>query len=62
MQSVSSRIWTHVVVFISCDDNNYTTVYRRENVNILVYLAKYSEIMPSTMEQKIFCEKPYHDI
>ena len=26
MQSVSSRIWTRVTVFISYDDNNYTTV------------------------------------
>ena len=25
MQSVSSRTWTHVAVFISCDDNHYTT-------------------------------------
>ena len=25
MQSVSSRIWTHVAVFISYDDNNNTT-------------------------------------
>ena len=25
MQSVSSRIWTCVAVFISYDDNNYTT-------------------------------------
>ena len=25
MQSVSSRIWTRVAVFISDDDNNYTT-------------------------------------
>ena len=25
MQSVSSRIWTHVAVFISYDDNHYTT-------------------------------------
>ena len=25
MQSVSSRIWTRVAVFISYDDNNYTT-------------------------------------
>ena len=25
MQSVSSRIWTRVAVFISKDDNNYTT-------------------------------------
>ena len=25
MQSVRSRIWTRVVVFISCDDNHYTT-------------------------------------
>ena len=25
MQSVSSRIWTRVAVFISNDDNNYTT-------------------------------------
>ena len=26
MQSVSSRIWTRVAVFISYDDNNYTTM------------------------------------
>ena len=26
MQWVSSRIWTRVAVFISYDDNNYTTV------------------------------------
>ena len=25
MQSVSSRIWTRIAVFISYDDNNYTT-------------------------------------
>ena len=25
MQSVSSRVWTRVAVFISDDDNNYTT-------------------------------------
>ena len=25
MQSVSSRIWTRVAVFISNDDNDYTT-------------------------------------
>ena len=25
MQSVSSRIWTRVAVFISYDDNDYTT-------------------------------------
>ena len=35
MQSVSSRIWTRVAVFISYDDNNYTTrtscQYRNED-------------------------------
>ena len=25
MQSLSSRIWTHIAVFISYDDNHYTT-------------------------------------
>ena len=25
MQSVSSKIWTHVAVSNSCDDNHYTT-------------------------------------
>ena len=29
MQSVSSRIWTRVAVFISYDDNNYTTWFAR---------------------------------
>ena len=27
----------------------------KEILNILIYLAKFSEIMPWTMEQKIFC-------
>ena len=26
MQSVSSKIWTHVAVIISYDDNHYTTI------------------------------------
>ena len=30
MQSVSSRIWTRVVVSISYDDNHYTTGTSRE--------------------------------
>ena len=30
-------------------------------VNILIYLAKYSEIMSWTMKQKIFCVKTYYE-
>ena len=33
MQSVSSRIWTRVAVFISYDDNDYTT---NQNVNVFI--------------------------
>ena len=32
MQSVSSRIWTRVAVFISYDDNDYTTGKQMINV------------------------------
>ena len=35
MQSVPSRIWTRVAVFISYDDNNYTTGTSKENIIIL---------------------------
>ena len=31
MQSVSSRIWTRVAVFISYDDNDYTTAQHDED-------------------------------
>ena len=37
MQSVSSRIWTRVAVFISYDDNNYTTVGDTQQLLILEY-------------------------
>ena len=33
MQSVSSRIWTRVAVFISYDDNDYTTGTSFSTVN-----------------------------
>ena len=36
MQSVSSRIWTRVAVFISYDDNNYTTGTSTKIVYIVV--------------------------
>ena len=35
MQSVRSRIWTRVAVFISYDDNNYTTVTSTNSTNTL---------------------------
>ena len=34
MQSVSSRIWTHVAVSISYDNNHYTTVTSREPLHL----------------------------
>ena len=35
MQSVRSRIWTHVAVSNSCDDNHYTTgVYYTQEINL----------------------------
>ncbi len=39
MQSVSSRIWTRVAVFISYDDNNYTTGTSEEDI-LLSYSVK----------------------
>ena len=52
MQSVSSRIWTRVAVFISYDDNNYTTgtsffpilysvSFPRAYSNIYIYIYVY---------------------
>ena len=38
MQSVSSRIWTRVTVFISYDDNNYTTLWKPEIPNADTYI------------------------
>ena len=40
MQSVSSRIWTRVAVFISYDDNNYTT--GTSNFFFFFYADKFS--------------------
>ena len=34
MQSVSSRIWTRVAVFISYDDSNYTTATSQTTITI----------------------------
>ena len=33
MQSVSSRIWTRVAVYIFCNDNHYTTGTNSSNIN-----------------------------
>ena len=37
MQSVSSRVWTRVAVFISYDDNHYTT--GTSTVLLLLYIC-----------------------
>ena len=37
MQSVKSRIWTRVAVFISYDDNNYTTGTSKQKYAEVVY-------------------------
>ena len=36
MQSVSSRIWTRVAVFISYDDNNYIIISDTFSVNLFL--------------------------
>ena len=41
MQSVSSRIWTRVAVFISYDDNNYTTGTSTEQIVIYAIISGY---------------------
>ena len=38
MQSVSSRIWTRIAVFISYGDNDYTT--GTSNINLCLFNAK----------------------
>ena len=46
MQSVSSRIWTRVAVFISYDDNHYTTgtyyanIKHGEHKNMLLWVEQ----------------------
>ena len=41
MLSVSSRIWTHVAVSISYDDNHYTRVISRVCVCVCIYIYIY---------------------
>ena len=46
MQSVPSKIWTHVAVFISYDDNHCTTVTSTVTWNyIIVYTLSISQIV-----------------
>ena len=42
MQSVSSRIWTRVAVFISYDDNDYTTG-RQSSLDLVNQLIEENE-------------------
>ena len=50
MQSVSSRIWAHVIVSISYDDNHYTT-----GTSFSVIIPKYSLIkIASTYTSPIY--------
>ena len=46
MQSVSSRIWPRIAVFISCDDNHYTTSSFSValHIKLLKNYEKYSKI------------------
>ena len=50
MQSVSSRIWTHVIVSISYDDNHYTTgtstsmFHKKKNKIILTLITTNTEL------------------
>ena len=39
MLSVSSRIWTHVAVSISSDDNHYTTDTTKKNNHLMLHLS-----------------------
>ena len=41
MQSVSSRIWTHVAVPISYDDNHYTTGTSSYRLRMYYFLSIY---------------------
>ena len=40
MQSVSSRIWTRVAVFISYDDNHYTPGTSNLNTIIIIIIIE----------------------
>ena len=63
MQSVSSRIWTRVAVFISYDDNNYATGTSTIIVVLVVgvlylktsgYFVKLSTVIPELYTQWLF--------
>ena len=41
MQPVSSRIWTRVAVFISYDDNDYTTGTSKMKVEVIILIFTY---------------------
>ena len=47
MQSVSSRIWTRVTVFISCNDNHYTTGTSENQGYILILEPKLRDDNPA---------------
>ena len=62
MQSVSSRIWTRVAVFISYDDNNYTTVTSTNHghLHISDLIIQFSDISRTFFGEILILCKAYN--
>ena len=55
MQSVSSRIWTRIAVFISYGDNDYTTGICQWCFHMYVYICLYTRAI--VCDYTIICEQ-----
>ena len=63
MQQVSSRIWIHVALSISFDDNHYTIILFIKFICIVILLTVYINIMTLhtyTNERTCVLNQPFH--
>ena len=58
MQSVSSRIWTRVVVFISYDDNHYTITFKKCVNELYTFNIYVWQHLALNNPQVLVCHKP----
>ena len=56
MQSVSSRFWTRIAVFISYDDNNYTTCYDGTKIYVAIFISEFVMNFKSKFGFNIFLQ------
>ena len=62
MQSVLSRIWTHVAVSISYDDNHYTTKISRDTILPLIEEIRGFLPFPKSVLAWLGFELAYNDV